>query len=75
MTYWHIAVIILHLSGGGELRVAMPFPDEFSCGAALPLLVEAARLSHEADGMCTSTDLPSGTHIRPVARRVAMETP
>jgi hypothetical protein len=69
MIYWAIAMVYLVLPGGDALVVQMPFRDEMSCGQALPLLVDAARIDHpESWGQCKLTDMPSGVTVRPQAR-------
>jgi hypothetical protein len=70
MTFFHtlILTIVLPTNLGGELRTSIPFPDEFSCGQALPAIVAEVTKSFPGSfGVCRPTTLMSSSP-RPQAR-------
>ena len=70
MKYWCVMVIVTFLSGGDDTHVVViPFTDEHACGDALPGMVGILQQDHPGSyATCRSTDIPSGTLVRPVAR-------
>jgi hypothetical protein len=69
MSFWTVATLILMLEDGSALPVLIPFRDEMSCGAALPVLLDAVRGDYpDSYATCTTTETLSGVSVRPVAR-------
>lgn len=70
MTYWHIMVIVVMLSGGDETYVSIiPFSDEKACGDAIPAVFEAVNADSPGSYvMCKRTDILSGVMVLPETR-------